>query len=52
MTFEDVKKALEHLFDGRAEIWRDLSADDIDFESIHRFSVGESVTNKGKCMRR
>ena len=45
MTFEDVKNALEDLFDGRAETWRDLSADDIHFESIHRFSVGESVKN-------
>ena len=46
MTFEHVKNAFEDLFDGRAETWRDLSADDIHFESIHRFSVGESVKNK------
>ena len=46
MSFEDIKNALEDLFNGKAETWRDLSADDIHFESIHRSSVGESVKNK------
>ena len=46
MTFEDIKNALEDLFDGTPETWRDLCADDVHCESIHRSSVGESVKNK------
>ena len=46
MTFEDVKNALEDLFDGKAETWRDLCTDDVHFESIHKSSSGNSVKNK------
>ena len=43
MTFEDIKNALEDLFDGTPETWRDLCADDIHFESIHHSSVGNNL---------
>ena len=46
MTFEDIKNALEDLFDGAPETWRDLCADDVQFESIHKSSSGNSVKNK------
>tara|TARA_A200000113_G_scaffold130563_1_gene117545 strand:- start:373 stop:702 length:330 start_codon:yes stop_codon:yes gene_type:complete len=46
MTFEDIKNALEDLFDGTPETWRDLCADDIHFESIHSSHSGNSVKTK------
>tara|TARA_E500000178_G_scaffold233801_1_gene230260 strand:+ start:651 stop:1043 length:393 start_codon:yes stop_codon:yes gene_type:complete len=46
MTFADIKQALEDMFNGKPETWRDLCADDVRFESIHSSSKGNSVKNK------
>ena len=46
MAFKDIKNALEDLFDGTPEIWRDLCADDIHFESIHGSHSGNSFKTK------
>lgn len=43
MTFVDIKHTLKDLFHGKAETWRDLSTDDIHFESIHHSSVGNNL---------
>ena len=46
MTFENIKNALEDLFDGTPETWRDLCAKNIYFESIHSSHSGNSVKTK------
>ena len=43
MTFVDIKHTLKDLFHGKAETWRDLSTDDIHFESILHSSVGNNL---------